>query len=178
VIFISLSSKNEKAACYLNDVLTIVLSETDVRFSFKLSKSITMSNEILKLLIVGLIGAALMIFGNYKHAQRIRLVASGIRTEGTVLSIEESFHDQIATYYPVISYTTLQNETFIKQYSIGVSNNTYKPGDSVSIIYDAKNNNEFIIDNQIAKLSGPIIAMIGGILILFSFLQYFVHPFN
>jgi hypothetical protein len=143
-----------------------------------LSKFITMSNEILELLIIGLIGVVLIIFGNYKRTQRTRLIASGIRTEGTVLSVEKSFHDQMTTFFPVISYTNLQNETIIKEYSIGVSNKTYKPGDSVNIIYDAKNNSEFIIDNQIAKFVGPVTIAVGVAIILLSMVQYFLHSFN
>ncbi|BAU54116.1 DUF3592 domain-containing protein [Mucilaginibacter gotjawali] len=136
-----------------------------------------MSNEILDLLIAGLAGIALIAFGNYKRIQRTRLIASGIRTQGTVLRLEESFHDQIATFYPVISYTTLQNEIIIKTYGIGVSNKIYKPGDSISIIYDADNNNEFIIDNQIGKLLGPVTIAVGAAIILLTLIQYFLHPF-
>jgi len=137
-----------------------------------------MSNEILILLVTVLIGVALILLGNYKRIQRNRLIASGIRTEGTILSLEESYDGQTATYAPIVSYTTLQNETVTRKYSIGLSNKAYKPGDSIDIIYDTKNNNEFIIDNKLTKLLGPVIIAIGGVIILFSSLQYFFHPFN
>ncbi len=139
-----------------------------------------MDNENINLLVVFLIGIALLVFGNFKRTQRTRLIASGIRTEATVLRIESSFTgaDQTPSYYPVVSYNNSQNETFVKTYGVSVNYNTYKPGDSVNIIYDSTDNNEFIIDDKRSKAIGPVFMVVSLAVIIFALVQYFFHPFT
>ncbi len=129
-------------------------------------------------LLLILVGAVCLLGGIYKYRQRRRLVKSGVRTKGIVVSVEQSSASRTTSnYHPIVKYTTFHNETITARYDIGEDMNTYSAGDGVDIIYDTANNREFIIDDTKTKLFGPIFIIAGVALILFAAVQYFFHPF-
>jgi hypothetical protein len=78
----------------------------------------------------------------------------GIKAEGVVIELVEKvvkgnyrnkFVDTI-TYYPVIKYTTHNWEHLTKQYDTDFNSSVYKVGDKVSLVYDSKNPERFIIE--------------------------------
>ena len=137
-----------------------------------------MTNEILELLIAFLGGVALVVFGNYKRTERNTLLFSGIRTDGVVFRIEQGIEQRgTMYYYPIVRYTTMEKEWITQKYTVGSTFSSYKEGDKVSIIYDSADNKKFIIDDTGTKLLGPVLMIVGCVLIIFTVVQYFFHPF-
>jgi len=134
-----------------------------------------MTNENTELLILILAGMALVIFGNYKRIEYNKLIATGIKTEGTIIGLKSSVDDGGVTFAPKVSYTTLENECIIKEYWIGSSPPSYKIGDNVIIFYDVIDCKTFIIDDKRTKISGPALIIIGGIIVVLCIVQYSFH---
>jgi len=76
-------------------------------------------------------------------------------------------------YYPVIRYTTLEKEWITEQYNIGTSYlMAYKEGDKVKVVYDPNKTTTFIIDDGSTLLIGPILIVIGVIVMIAAFVYY------
>ncbi|WP_448700712.1 DUF3592 domain-containing protein [Mucilaginibacter sp. AW1-3] len=79
----------------------------------------------------------------------------GIKAEAVIVELVENvtkgdvrnnFVDTI-TYYPVIRYTTHHWEHLTKQYHVSFKPKVFKVGDKVSIIYDSKKPDRYIVDD-------------------------------
>jgi hypothetical protein len=138
-----------------------------------------MTNEILDLLLAFLVGVALIIFGYYKRNERRKIMETGIKVEGIAFGIDEEFINQSWSYYPVVRYSTLEKEWVTERYNIASSlSSYYKQGDKVSVIYDSNDSKKFIIDDTGTKVLGPALMAVGCVIIIFTIVQYFFHPFN
>jgi hypothetical protein len=132
-----------------------------------------MSQETIHLLIPLLVGVFLVVFGNYKREQYAKLIDFGIKTEGTVLSLEISSDTDGASYFPKISYVDINGNQIIKQYQVGSNPAPYKVGDSVTIFYNVNNREEFIIEDKRSKYLGPVFILVGCSMIVFCVYEYF-----
>ncbi|WP_441708295.1 DUF3592 domain-containing protein [Fulvivirga maritima] len=72
-------------------------------------------------------------------------MSKGKRTMATV----NDFALEKNMYYPVIHYTTDNDEVFIEKLSIGSNPPKYKKGDKIPIIYSAQNPQDFMIDDPV-----------------------------
>jgi uncharacterized membrane protein len=133
-----------------------------------------MTKENTDLLIIMLVGIFLIVFGNYKRVEYKKLIAVGIKTEGTIMSIEQSWdNENTSYYYPTVSFQTNKNETVIKQYSIATSQPVYKVGDSVVIYYDGDDSKTFIIDDKRTKFLASVFLIGGCVMVIICVIQYF-----
>ncbi len=139
-----------------------------------------MTNENLDLLIIILIGIAMIVFGSYKLNEYKDLIKLGTRAEGVVFDIENEYfqRDGNTTYYPIIRFTTKENEWVTERYGIGSSPSSYEIGESVNIIYDSSDSKKFVIDDTRTKSLGPVLMILGLVFILGVIGQYFLHPFQ
>ncbi len=141
----------------------------------------TISNELAGQLIVALVGIALIVIGNAKYRKRKQLLSSGVKVEGMVSElITESSHSSggpsMSNYYPVIEYKNSDQVEVSKRYDIGTNPSIYKIGDVVSVIYDANDDREFIIDNKITQWAPPVIIIVGIAVVIGSIIYYILTP--
>ena len=111
-------------------------------------------------------GAVFTVFGIVKYEAREKLFKRDIRVKGLVVEIDAMVDSTINTsYYPIVKFSTLQNDALTERYNLGFNPSTYKIGDTVTIIYNADNPKQFIIDDKDTKVMGPVLIGIGLVVI-------------
>lgn len=122
-------------------------------------------------------GAFFLTLGIGKLNERRKLLRIGVKAEGVVFSVEyeRSSDNSRGIYYPVVRYKTTENEWVTKQYGIGSSPSAYTEGDEVNIVYDITDSKHFIIDNWQTKLFGPLMMIIGILLIVGVFIYHILY---
>jgi hypothetical protein len=78
----------------------------------------------------------------------------GIKAQGIVVALEEKVLKDVnngklrieTTYFPVIRYKTFMWEDKTVRYNIDFQASKYKVGDAVTVIYDQKKVERFVID--------------------------------
>jgi hypothetical protein len=105
-----------------------------------------------------ILGVVFTIVGYIKRKEIHKLKQYGIRVDGTVISLDyeppsnsgsaNGHYNNTGTYYPVIRYATTEKELLTKRCEIGHYPAKYNEGDTVPILYDPDNANEFIIDDN------------------------------
>ena len=93
------------------------------------------------LLIMGLLFSG---FGLFKVFDRQRYQKSGVKTGGVVSDIVMSGR----SYYPIVSYETLDGIHVEEEYSLGTMPSAYRKGESVKVIYKKEDCKKFILDNK------------------------------
>jgi hypothetical protein len=132
-----------------------------------------MNVEIDELILLA-VGAFLTIWGMAKMNERRKLLKTGIRVQGVVFRLDESWDSEGRTlYHPVIRFVTLEQEWITKKLEIGTRPSLYREGEDVKVIYDPTDNERFIIDNLSGKITGLLIA-VAGILIIISLIIYYI----
>lgn len=134
-------------------------------------------------IIIGLVGIYLTIYGLSISALMMKLLRSGIRTEGEVVEIKRKAKGgrtwrRTYNYYPVIIYQTFTGP--IKQdYDIVKTDPClYQLWETVPVIYDKNDPNKFVIDNFSSKLAGPASFILGVGLIIGAASFYILDPLN
>ncbi|OCX50714.1 hypothetical protein BEL04_18415 [Mucilaginibacter sp. PPCGB 2223] len=61
-------------------------------------------------------------------------------------NIDNNFVDK-TTYYPVIRYTTHHWDHLTKQHDVSFEPGVFKTGDKITIIYDSKNPDRYVVDD-------------------------------
>lgn len=114
------------------------------------------------LLIMGLL---LVVFGFFKVFDRKRYKKSGVKTAGVVSDIVLSGR----SYYPIVSYETLDGVSVEEEYSLGSMPSAYRKGEFVKVIYKKEDCKKFILDNKSSEyiefgfiVVGVVILMITG----------------
>ncbi|MBL3655203.1 DUF3592 domain-containing protein [Fulvivirga sediminis] len=92
-----------------------------------------------------ILGGILFIIGLYFYLKCQELMSKGKRTMARV----NDFVLQKNMYYPIINYTTENDEVFIEKLNIGSNPPKYKKGDQIPIIYSAQNPQDFMIDDPV-----------------------------
>ncbi len=118
------------------------------------------------MLAVFVIGA-----GFIKIWLRRQLRKRGIKVQGTIIALEISYgSNNKRLWHPVYRYTTLDNEVITHRSHMGYSPCPYSEGDSVSILYDATEKDNFIVDSFWRDFVGYAITFV-GVILLIAFLQ-------
>jgi len=87
--------------------------------------------------------------------QKLWIKRRGIKAEAVIVElvekvtkggIDNNFVDT-TTYYPVIRYTTHHWEHLTIQYDVSFKPGIFKTGDKITIIYDSKKPNRFVVDD-------------------------------
>lgn len=124
-------------------------------------------------------GAFAAVWGYGKYVERKKLLATGLKAEGTVIELRSGGSRQGNTVYtPVIKFETLNKEWITKEYGFGSSTSKYRVGDSVDVIYEAGDPNHFIIDNRQNELLGPVLIGVGVILIVSVIVYFFINQYR
>jgi len=133
-------------------------------------------------LLLSALGAGLAWGGYLKKAKYRKLQKSGIKIQGIV----ESLHHELGTggpglYYPMISYS-VGDKLITKRYFLGSNPSMYRTGESVPIIYNPDDVNEYVVDNKKNSIVMDYMIWIGGILILAGLAYWlfgeYQHPIN
>jgi hypothetical protein len=126
-------------------------------------------------------GVFLTVWGIGKINERTKLVKTGVKVDGIVFKIEKRLGSgsmDNTRYHPVIRYVTLEDKEWItEEYSIGTNPSMYKEGEAVKIIYDSADNRHFIIDGLANKLTGPVLLIVGVVLIAAVIIYYILHQY-
>ncbi|MFH2063139.1 MAG: DUF3592 domain-containing protein [bacterium] len=131
------------------------------------------------LLISGLvtlsIGLPMIGVSGYTLYSTYDMVSSGVRTEGTVVRLEEVKHRRppkihrqkktVAAYHPVISFLTEDGQTVEYRSDFGTSPPVHEVGEKVDVIYDPQDPSRAEIDSFVSLWLGPILVAGGGVLI-------------
>lgn len=113
------------------------------------------------LLIVGLL---LSCFGLFKVFDRKRYKRSGVKTSGVVSDIVMSGR----SYYPIVSYETLDGVSVEEEYSLGSMPSAYRKGEFVKVIYKHGDCKKFILDNKSSEYIEFGFVAIGVIMMFIS----------
>jgi Co/Zn/Cd efflux system component len=106
------------------------------------------------ILILSITGAALIFFlAWYAIKERKRIKETGVSVEGLVLNVENEYNAETsrATHILHIQYTTAEGEVIKGTYRDIFYPSTYKESDTLTIVYDVKNANKFILANMRKK---------------------------
>ena|ERR1700759_4216703 len=131
------------------------------------------------IILPAVLGLAFSIVGYLKMKEVKKLKKSGIRVDGTVFSIEfepptysSSGNSNSGLYYPVIRYVTREKEWVTKKYEVGHYPGKYNEGETVPVLYDPGNINEFIVDDNSSNIMQVLFW--AGIAIIFMTVVVFV----
>jgi hypothetical protein len=119
-------------------------------------------------MVLFVIGLAAMLVGIYRSTEKRRLLNQGIRVDGVVFQLIHDGNSISPTYFPVIRFTTEQNDLVTEKYKIGGNKYIYKEGEQVRVIYDALNPARFLLDDTRSKALSPVLIYGGLALILAS----------
>jgi Protein of unknown function (DUF3592) len=123
-------------------------------------------------LIALFLGIIFIIIGYSQRKKISELIKIGKSAEGVVMRVvydpDPNFS---ANYYPVIRFVTADKEWITKQHDVGGELNAYNEGDKLTIIYDPKNPENFIIDDTRSKLIVPLFIVIGFLAVVFALLM-------
>lgn len=127
-------------------------------------------------LILVVSGTFLTVLGIVKLNERNKLKKTGIKVNGEVIRLEESFSsERRILYHPVFRYQTQENDWIEKRSEIGTNPSLYKDGESLVIIYDATDKEHFIVDNFLGRIIGPILIVVGVLLLIGVAVYYILH---
>jgi hypothetical protein len=91
--------------------------------------------------LVAAFAAVLLAVGVYETRHIVRLESSGLRAQGQVVRLksEASAGDRQSSYYPIVRFRTEKNVTVEFKDSVGSNPPGYRPGDTVTVLYNADN---------------------------------------
>lgn len=122
--------------------------------------------------VLGLVGFALLIFTGFLVNSTNELEKDGIRVQGKVIKLERNE----GSHFPVYKFTDIKGRELTVRSSS--SSKSYFVGDSIPILYDAKNPLEAKVDEPLMLYIFPLITGFVGILFLSGGLLVFkVLPF-
>jgi hypothetical protein len=122
-------------------------------------------------LIVLFVGIILVVIGFNQKNKISKILNVGISVEGVVMRTERDPSPRSSMYYPVVRFVTADKEWITKQYDVGGQLNAYKEGDKLTVVYDPKDPENFIIDNTRSKILGPLFIAIGVVAVLLALLM-------
>ena len=110
---------------------------------------------IVKLAKVGVFVVAVVFAVVKIGMQKLWIKRRGIKAEAVIVELVEKvtkgdIHNNFVdttTYYPVIRYTTNHWEYITKQHDVSFKPGVFKVGDKITIIYDSKKPERFVIDD-------------------------------
>jgi hypothetical protein len=105
-----------------------------------------------------------------KVHQASKFMKNGVWTEGEVIKIiEVAGSDDKPVYYPVITYTTLDNEAITTHYdAIQSRPSLYSLNEKVTVVYDPADKREYIINNRSGKAGAWVFLVFGLVFLLFG----------
>ncbi|UII23972.1 DUF3592 domain-containing protein [Fulvivirga ligni] len=106
-----------------------------------------------------LLGAILFAINLYLYIRCRELMSKGKRTDATV----NDFVFKNDLYYPIVHYTTEDDEMYLKRLSGGTNPPKYKRGDKIPIIYQPHDPENFIIDDPASTVRMYTIGMVAGL---------------
>lgn len=119
-------------------------------------------------MVLFIIGLGALLFGIARSMDKRKLLQKGTRVDGSVLQIIHDGHSISPTYYPVVRFTTADNNLVTEKYKFGGNKCLYKEGDNVQVIYDPTNPERFILGDARSKALSPVFIYGGTLLILIS----------
>jgi hypothetical protein len=89
--------------------------------------------------LVAAFAAVLLAVGVYQARDIARLESSGLRAQGEVVRLksEASSGDRHSGYHPIVRFRTEKNVTVEFKDSVGSNPPSYRPGDKVTVLYNA-----------------------------------------
>lgn len=133
---------------------------------------------LIKYIFLG-IGICLLLGAGLLAQNTHSFLNNAILTEGTVIDLVESSHDDSTVYQPVISFQDQQAEVIEFKSSSGSNPPSYLPGDKVEVLYETDNPEGASINSFFSLWGGAVIvagigavfALIGGGIAITTFLK-------
>lgn len=123
-----------------------------------------MIEDIVILSIGGIMSLIAITFSNKQ--KRIKKI--GLTTEGIVYELSDDPSSSFNLRYPVIRFTTLNQEWVTEVANIGMFPGFFKKGQRVTVIYVRENPKQFIINSRTNDFVIYAMLIIGLLLILLS----------
>jgi len=126
------------------------------------TKSSAIATPLVCLLAIGFIG-----LGMYLGRATSHLLATGVRAEGQVVSMESSSSSNNSyTYYPVVAFDAGSAGRMRFKDRFGSNPPSYSTGQKVTVIYDPANPQTASIDHGIGNWLGSVLSVSGGAILL------------
>jgi uncharacterized protein len=103
----------------------------------------------------------------YWYAKTDIFLDQAVKTEATVVAVENRTSDDGSMYYPVFSFSDKNGNSHIIHSKTGSYPPAYKPGDTVSIFYDPELPEKTRLDSFMCLWLGPVISGALGIIPVF-----------
>jgi len=118
------------------------------------------------------VGTLFVLIGYFFLSSNLELIKNGTITKATVIEIVEKTSSKSTAYYPMVEYLTSSGELIRIESSTGVTQNAYKAGDLINIIYNGSDPRSFIFDRFFDKYGFPVIFMLaGGLCLIINIVQ-------
>jgi hypothetical protein len=123
-----------------------------------------------------LMGTYCVVYGNGFRGKFKKLLKGGVRVEGEVIEIKTKGWGEDTTYYPVRRYVTNKGPVAGKYDIVSSNPSIYEQWETVSVVYDPKDHENFILENTSSKISGPLLIVIGFAVIIGALVFYILDP--
>ncbi|HEX3395909.1 MAG TPA: DUF3592 domain-containing protein [Steroidobacteraceae bacterium] len=115
-----------------------------------------------------LFGVLLLALSLFLGRNLIRLENAGLRSAGTVESLEATHSDNNTTYHPVVQFATARGDHVRFRDSVGSNPPSFHVGDQVTVLYLADDTHSAIIDRGPVNWLPPGLTLLFGALLCFG----------
>jgi hypothetical protein len=115
-----------------------------------------------------LFGVSLLALSLFLGRNLIRLENGGLRSPGTVASLEAMHSDNSTTYHPVVEFATVRGDHVRFRDSVGSNPPSFHVGDQVTVLYLANDTHSAIIDRGLVNWLPPGATLLFGALLCFG----------
>lgn len=125
-------------------------------------------------------GILFLIYGLYRLKRYTSKCRKCLRAEGSVYDIITRTDDNgVEDYYMVIGFLTQKQVLIIEEINVSFNPYEYKTGDSVTLLYEAQNPENFILDESKVSTYTYILCLVPGIVcILVGMWMICMHDVN
>jgi hypothetical protein len=127
---------------------------------------------MIELLIPIFIGLVLIWLSIKIRAKYKQLLNSGERSEGIVFDLEKSKNSDSNAQYPIIRFLTKKEVWITKRVDLGISFSTYEQGDKVSVIYNPKKPEEFMLESKWQMIASQVLLALGIISLVIGIILF------
>ena len=127
--------------------------------------------DALILILLGLVSILVVVHYFLKVRE---LSKTGVKTEGIVFDTESEQMSGVASQYPIIRFTTQNEEWITEKYMIGIIPGMVKKGKKVQVIYNPEKPSEFIVQSPIFTPVFILMASVGLVFLGVGIFKLFV----
>jgi hypothetical protein len=126
---------------------------------------------MLTVLIAGGLGVAVLVFALYQYQHYKRLYQSGIEVDGVVFDQTMATSATNTERYPIVRFVTKNNQWITAQANVSIPG-FFKTGQKVTVVYDPRDPNNFMIKSRIVRMIPIVLACLGIIVLAIAVVQF------